>query len=488
LDKPIPNVGFKRTALAPTINKSVFTYSERLIKKGIVVSLQTRLLALGIFSYFFIENGTLGLFPQSLYIIYRNVRLSDFVLYALVIYSLFYIREYRDFFKSRSFLVAKLVLAYLLFEFVISYVRYKFNVLEYFFRLKGVWASFLVFPFLLLLKRNGLPFLIKTILPVAIVSNILYILSALTGTPFLPDISIIVQPLPGDLEVFRVYGGTFYGEMFFLGFVYLWITKKFQLYQLSLVILFAIPHILAFGRTAWAYLLFTILVMIIIHSLRKHEFKIFLRQGVILCLLLAGLVFAFIKFIPESNFYLEAVNARIFEGQQDIKYSEGTYGNRVNLQNNSLVNLWLNDDIILGVGMHPMWVIRAETHEEQVYYNSFSDVSWASVLAAYGLLGFALAVAFQLYYIRASFKLIRRYRHVDLLSFILVLFFAKLTFDTFVVFSYTLTSINLWGLFNPLNFFTAAFVCAYEKFKRETTDLNKDISLERGSIKTNGNR
>src|SRR5207253_2042387 len=123
---------------------------------------------------------------------------------------------------------------------------------EYAFRLKGLWSSFLVFPFLLLYKRNGLGFFIKILFPVAIISNVLYILTALTGIAFLPDITIISQRLPGEIVVYRVYGGTFFGEMFFLGFVYMWITRKFRFWQLFLVLLFLLPHILAFGRAAWA--------------------------------------------------------------------------------------------------------------------------------------------------------------------------------------------------------------------------------------------
>jgi hypothetical protein len=45
-------------------------------------------------------------------------------------------------------------------------------------------------------------------------------MSAVTGIAFLPDIGIAEQNLPGGLKVFRVYGGTFYGELFFLGFIY----------------------------------------------------------------------------------------------------------------------------------------------------------------------------------------------------------------------------------------------------------------------------
>src|SRR5207249_1672205 len=161
--------------------------------------------------------------------------------YSLIIFSLFRIKEYKAIFKSRAFLITKILLLYLLFEFFYSCIQYDVNPVEHFFRLKGIWSSFLVFPFLLLFQRNGLPFLIKLIMPVAIISNLLYILSALTGIPFLPDISISLQFITADIQVFRVYGGTFFGETFFLGFIYLWITKKFRVYQLFLTILFIIP-------------------------------------------------------------------------------------------------------------------------------------------------------------------------------------------------------------------------------------------------------
>lgn len=473
MDKPVPgDIGSKRSALSLNIHKSLFSYSEKLINEGIVISLKTKLLAIAIFLYFFIENGTLGLFPPTWYSIYRNIRLSDFILYSLIIYSIICIKEYRDLYKSKSLLATKLVLFWLLFEFTISAIRYEFNVPEYFFRLKGIWASFLIFPYLLLLKRNGLPFLIKIILPVAIVSNILYILSAVTGIPFLPDVSIIKQQLPGGLEVYRVYGGTFYGDIIYLGFIYYWITKKFRFYQLLLTILLIIPHILAFGRLAWAYFAFTILVMIVMNSLRKREFKVFVRQAIVLGLLLVGLIFCFIKFIPESDYYVDALNARIFQGQEDVKYNEGTYGQRVVFQNNSLLKLWLNENMILGVGMHPMWVVRPESYEEQLYYNAFSDVYWAGVLAAYGIIGFAIAAFFQIYYIRTTFRVVKKYNKIDTLSFILVLFLAKLLFDSFVSFSFALVSVGLWGLYNLVNFYVANLIFAYEKIKQEDSSSN----------------
>src|SRR5438046_10556565 len=104
-----------------------------------------------------------------------------------------------------------------------------------------LWSSFLFLPFILLYQRIGVLFLIKIFFPVAVISNILYILSALTGIPFMPDTSIITQTLPGGIEIFRVYGGTFYGDLFYLGFIYFWITKRFRAWQIFPVILFIIP-------------------------------------------------------------------------------------------------------------------------------------------------------------------------------------------------------------------------------------------------------
>ncbi len=155
------------------------------------------MLAWAFFLIFFIENGTLGLVPQQFYFVYRNVRISDIILYGIIIYSLINIKEYEQLFKSKALILVKLMLIYLLLEFIISTIYYSQNPIEYFFRLKYLWFSFLIFPFLLLLKRNGLNYLVKLVIPVAIVSNILYILTALSGKPFLPGVDIVTQTLPG---------------------------------------------------------------------------------------------------------------------------------------------------------------------------------------------------------------------------------------------------------------------------------------------------
>jgi len=442
-------------------------YSDILFSGEMVTSLRARILAVAIFMYYFIENGTLGLVPEKFYYVYRSVRISDLILYGLVFYSLYNVREYMDYFKSRPMLIVKLILAYLLIEFSISAVRYGFNPIEYFFRLKGVWTSFLVFPYLLLIKRNGLAFLIKIIFPVAIISNFLYLLTALTGIPFLPDVSIHKQKLPGDIEVYRVYGGTFFGEMFFLGFVYYWITKRFVIWQLFFSILFIIPHILAFGRLAWIGFIYTILLMIALNSLKKREFKVMIRQTVLLIIVALSLIIAFIKFIPESDYYIDALYARIFQAQDDVKYSEGTYGTRIIAQNAALVNLWSNSNILIGVGMHPMWVVGPQSKEEILYYSAFCDVGWPGVLAAYGLIGFVLAIILQVYFIYLTFRLMKNSRDGNLYDLLIMLMFAKLTFDSIVGFSYVLFSTNLWGFYLGLNIYIPVLVHVYIQQKSQ---------------------
>ncbi len=442
-------------------------YSENYIKADLVLSLKARILALGIFLFYFIENGTMGIIPQKYYTVYRSMRLSDLLLYALIIYSFFKYKEYKNLFNSKLLIIIKIYLFYLLFQFFVSYLRYDFNPIEYFFRLKGIWTSFLIFPYLLLLKRGGLPFLIKIIFPVALISNLLYIITALTGVPFLPDVSIIKQRLPGDIEVYRVFGGTFYGELYFLGIVYYWITKKFRFWQIGLVALFIIPHILAFGRLAWIGFAFTIILMILLNSLNKRNYQILFKQAVILIIMGIGITIIFMKFIPESDFYIDALSARIFQGQEDVKHDEGTYGTRVIMQNNALVNLWRNSDIFLGVGFHPMWVIGPDSKEEVIIYSAFCDVTWPSVLAAYGGIGIFLAVFIQFYFIFYSFKIIKKSSQVNIYTFLIILLFAKLIFDLTVGFSIVFVSTGLWGFFSGLNIYIPVLVYIYDNYKKQ---------------------
>lgn len=447
--------------------KTTVLYSENFLKEELVTNMRARMLAIGIFLYYFVENGTLGLVPSKFYFVYRNIRISDLLLYGMTLYSLIRYREYKDLFNSKPFLVAKLILLYFLFEFAISSFRYGYNPVEFFFRLKGIWTSFLVFPYMLLIKRGGLPFLIKIIFPIAVISNLLYLLTALTGIPFLPDVSIVRQRLPGDIEVFRVFGGTFFGEMFFLGIVYYWITKRFRAWQLGLVALFVIPHILAFGRLAWVGFVFTILVMILLNSLNKKNYQILFRQAIMLIVMGLFLMFAFIKFIPESDFYIDALNARIFQGQEDVKYGEGTYGTRTIMQNAALVQLWLDSDILIGVGMHPMWVLGPDSREEAIYYGAFCDVTWPGVLAAYGIIGFSFAFFLQIYYMVLSFRLLKRSKESTLYTLLLTLMLSKLLFDCTVGFSYVFLSTGLWGFFHTMNLYIPVFIYLYEKDKRE---------------------
>jgi hypothetical protein len=453
----------KQQVINKPFDRKTFIYSETEMGQTKRISFPAKFIAVAIFLYFFIENGTLGLTPSVYYATYRSMRISDFILYALVIYSFLNFREWKDLYHSRSFLVPKLILLFLLLQFLVSAIVYKFNVIEYFFRLKGLWTSFFVFPYLLLLKRNGFGYLVKLIFPVAVLSNILYILSAITGVAFLPDVSIYKQVLPGGLEVNRVYGGTFFGESFFLIFFCLWVTKNLRLYQLIFGILFLIPHILAFGRSTWANFAFSMFVIVVIVALKKKDFSLAIRK--VLVLALATIIFTalLMKFMPETEYYIDAISSRLLQGQEDVQYKEGTYGYRVLSQNALLLSLWLNSDVLFGIGMHPMWVYQPQNHEEQLYYNAFSDVSWTAILAAYGVVGFTLFSIFQIYFFYILFKLIKKIKENNVMVYLLMLFFAGLLFDTFITFSYKLLSVGLWGFYSSGSFFVALTVFMYEK-------------------------
>ncbi len=445
-------------------NTGSFSFSEVLEERN-YLTLNAKLLAWGIFLIFFIENGTLGLIPKQFYFVYRNMRVSDFLLYGLTVYSLYNVKEFRYLYSSRAMLIPKLLLLYFLFQFIVSSMMYDYNFIELFFRLKGIWMCFLLLPFLLLIKRRALGYLVKIMLPVAIVSNVLYILSAITGIAFLPEIGIAEQNLPGGLKVFRVYGGTFYGELFFLGFIYQWMTKRFRVYQLLLTILFIIPHILAFGRSAWLYFAITIVIMVIWYTLKKRAFKFAFRQVIIFSVLIGGLGYAFTRFLPQSDYYVEAIGARVEQGQDDYKYKEGTYGTRLaNIE--ALLLLWQNSNIFIGIGMHPLWVVKPETVEENIYAWGFSDVGWASVLAAYGLIGFILAVLFQVYYFILSLKVLKKSAYNDLLVFFVLVFLSRLFFDTVINISYSGLSVGLWGFFSS-TFYIAALVFKYENLEKK---------------------
>jgi hypothetical protein len=428
---------------------------------------KAKILAWVIFLVFFIENGTLGLLPPNLYFIYRNVRISDILIYGLIVYSLFQVNEFRALFNSRALLIIKFLLFYLLFEFVISAISYDVNPVEYFFRLKGTWASFLVFPYLLLLKRGGHNYLFKIMLPVAVISNIFYILSAISGIAFLPGMGIATQDIPGGFQVYRVYGGTFYGEFFFLAFIYIWLTQKFRFYQLILVVLFVLPHILAFGRSAWAFFAFTIIIMLLWNTLRKRNFIVILRQILVLVVILITVIYSMSKLLPQSEYISEALGARISQGESDVKYSEGTIGTRAaNIA--ALLELWQSGNVLTGIGMHPMWVIKAVTEQENIYAWGFSDVRWASVLTAYGIIGFGIAIIFQIYFFILSIKIIRKSDAKSIVTYFVLMVIITLMFDTFVNYSINLISISLWGLSYNLSFGVAVIVYLYEKLLKNT--------------------
>jgi len=336
----------------------------------------------------------------------------------------------------------------------------------------------MIFPFLLLIKRDGFHYLIKLILPVAIVSNILYILTAISGIAFLPGVEIVKQSLPGGLQVNRVYGGTFFGEYFFLGFIFIWITKKFKPYQLVLAVLFVTPHILAFGRGAWVLLTFTILFMVVWNLLRKRNFKIIFRQSLLLGILSIVIIYAFIRFIPQSDYFIEAIGARISQGEDDVKYNEGTYGTRL-ANTQALIDLWKSSNILFGIGMHPMWVIKAETMEESIYAWGFNDIRWASVLAAYGLIGFGLAIAFQIYYFIIALKILKNNPEIDIYLFFMILMASNLFFDSVINFSSIMISTTLTGLL--INATVVIAIAAYKFEEMKHPEYNKPKVTFNGS-------
>lgn len=430
------------------------------------VSPKAKMLAWAFFLLFFFENGTLGLIPQQLYFVYRNVRVSDLLIYGLIVYALWNSKEYYIYYNSKILLIFKLLGVFFLFEFIASSVIYDYSFIEYFFRLKYLWSTFLIFPFLLLIKRNGLWYLIKLIIPVSVISNILYIMTALTGYRFLPDINIALQTLPGGLQVYRVFGGTYFGEFIFLGIVYYWTTQKFKLPLLIPAILFSVPHILAFGRAAWLRILSIIILIFIWNIYRKKNFKIFIRQTIIIVVFGAVIIFGFMQFIPESSYISEALGARVQQGKEDYVYEQGTYGSRM-VALSALLELWQKSNIIFGVGMHPMWVVKPVTVDESYYSWGFSDIRWAGVLAGYGLFGFGLVFFFQIQFIYASAKLMLKNKNSDLFQFFIIVAFSTFAFDTFVNYSYGLLSFAVNGTTTTVVFLASAVVCMYEDFKKK---------------------
>lgn len=420
------------------------TYAEVLESKKIL-PVNAKILAWCIFLIFFIESGTLGLIPKNFYFVYRNMRVSDFLIYGLTIYSLFNVREFSELYRSKLMILIKVIFIFFFAQFIISTILYNQNIFEYFFRLKGLWSSLLVFPFLLLLKRNALPYLIKLILPVAIIANILYILTAITGIALMPDIGVEKTTVGEGFKVYRVFGGTFFGELFFLAFIYQWITDKFKLWQFPLVLLFVTPHILAFGRSAWVRFAFTILVIFVWNFLKNREFKVLLRQAVLIVLLISAAMYVFIRFVPQSDYLSDAVSSRVNQGQEDVENKTGTYGTRL-ANIDALLLLWSNGNVLFGIGMHPMWVISPQTTQETIYVWGFSDVRWASVLAAYGLLGMLLALLFQILMTYQSTKILIKTKSTSIYTFFILILFTTLLFDMTFNYSYIFITLGLLGL------------------------------------------
>ncbi|RPI17210.1 MAG: hypothetical protein EHM58_10135 [Ignavibacteriae bacterium] len=456
-------------AVRNQLNKPVRDDKASIFLKSSFVTPKAKILAWFFFLAFFFESGTIGLLPQQFYFVYRNIRISDLIFYSLIVYSLLNSKEFYVYYKSKVLLIFKILAVFFIFEFIVSSISYNYSFIEYFFRLKFLWSSFLIFPFLLLLKRNGLWYLIKLIIPVAVVSNILYIMTALTGRPFLPDVVIALQDLPGGLQVYRVFGGTFWGEYIFLGIIYYWVTNKFKMYLLAPVILFSLPHILAFGRGAWIHMLFIIVLIFIWNIYRKKNFKVFIRQTIIIIIFGATVSFVFSKVIPESNYIYEALEARIEQGKDDYVYDKGTYGSRMTALA-ALIELWEKSNLLFGVGMHPMWVVKALTVEESYYGWGFSDIKWAGILAGYGLVGFALILFYQIQYIYATTKIMIKYKTGNLFIFFIIMFFSSLIFDSVFNYNYNLVTFAVNGITPTISFLSAVTVYLFEELKTQNEE------------------
>ena len=196
--------------------------------------------------------------------------------------------------------------------------------------------------------------------------------------------------------------------------------------------------------------------------LKEEQFKI---ELFLIVVLLICVIYSFTSFITQSEYLTEAIGARILQGQEDVKYGKGTYGTRMaNIA--MLMDLWLNSNILFGIGMHPMWVIRPETVQEVFYAWGFSDVRWASVLTAYGLFGFLIAVIFQVQFFIIAFKLLRKVRAPDIYVFFLLLTIAQLMFDSLINYSFFMLSIGLWGLSMHTSFYVANVVHEYVRWQK----------------------
>lgn len=432
------------------------TFGEVLEEKNILPR-DVKLLAWSIFLVYFIENGTLGLLPRSYYFVYRNIRVSDVIIYGLIVYSLFNFKQWAEMYRSPVLLVVKSLLLYLVFQFIVSVILYEQNFLEYFFRLKDFWTSFMIFPFLFLIYKKGLPYLIKLMLPTSIISNILYIASYILGVALLPEISIVQTDVPGGYQVNRIFGGTFFGEYFFLGFVFQWITDKVRPYQVVLALIFITPHILALGRSAWVTLLFAIIVMFIYNFLKQRTIKDFAKPLMILIFFSAVLVYVFVEYFPQSDYLSDAIGARVEQGQENFENQTGTFGTRLE-SNARLIELWSKSNIFFGIGMHPMIVTTPVTVEEANYSWGFSDVRWTSMLAAYGLVGFLLAVIFQIYYVYKTIRILMKSKKNSIYTFLALTLLFTMLFDTLINFSYNLVTVRIWGLVSLISLCLSALV------------------------------
>jgi hypothetical protein len=178
-----------------------------------------------------------------------------------------------------------------------------------------------------------------------------------------------------------------------------------------------------------------------------------MRQVVMIVVTISAFVFFFNQFIPKSDELTEAIETRIQQGQSDIKYEEGTYGTRMaNIK--VLLDLWAANPIF-GIGMHPFWVIIPVTVEESLYAWGLSDIRWTSVLAVYGIVGFLLAIIFQLYYMVTSFRLLKKTKVVNINYFFLLIFLITLIRDSLLNYSYILTTVNLYGIGSTVAFYIA---------------------------------
>jgi hypothetical protein len=335
----------------------------------------------------------------------------------------------------------------------------------------------MIFPFLLLLKRGGVVYMIKIFFVPAVAANILYILTSITGVIFIPGTSISQQILPGGIVVNRVFGSTFYGEFFFFGFVYLTLTRKFRPFYL-VGILFIIPDILALGRGAWVGLSFTLTLIFVWNILKKREFKVIFKQILLIAVIIAVTIYGLIQILPDPESFFNILNLRVMQGTEDYKYSEGTY--RTRMENNvALTDLWLNTNVLFGVGMAPFWVIKPETTEETIYLWGFSDLRWSAVLAAYGLIGFLLAAAFQIYFLYLTFRTLKRARDTSIGIFFVLMMLGGLIFDTFINFTLNLISVTVYGIAYMMTFYISMLVYEHEKIKKIELQEMQNNSLLR---------